>query len=631
MADLNNGNPININVNVPGAVVNPQAQSPYELLITTLMQNGTVLSDLREMMNNSAFLSFSANELKDLLKKSDSKTATSINKLSKTVSSLLEQMEGENSPLKQQLTAISEAISVVRGEQQSTSQILGRMETVQLETLNLLKRVLERSEPIVQPQSAENTKTENNTVASVVEGEKKELVQTQESEDKVEDKAVEEEKKPQTDTQQPQPASTGKKAPVTSEKKPVVEPKPEPKVVEDPEVEPEYLKAHFLSEAVKQTKILAEPKKPWYKKLAHFAVNHPVLTGIIGAGIGFGLVGAAIGLSTAVGAAGMSFGYVMSVNLPSMVIGTGLGAIAGGATSLTSRLFKSGKKQRLYNKYLKQHAKTQLIEKVVDFSDAIVQKIDEKEKETLDKIRKGPKALRWFHRMKHSAAAKVREIVSDKMSPTMGRKLTESVYNSVTTKNKLDVMEDKVSGDGKTLALAGYRHKIEKVQKKLAAGKISKETAKMYIEGYEAAVEGLKGGAAGAGESKQGTFDYEVLKDIEVANKKGASLEVVLKARQKKKMNIATESKTFEVTKARILDRNSIKTPTLVEKVYRDPRQQIEEIMKLRAEGKEEEANRLQAELDKLNDARIAAIEYQKSQGMTLDDPISCDKDGNEL
>ena len=169
MADLNNGNPININVNVPGGATNPQTKSPYELLITTLMQNGTVLSDLREMMNNSAFLSFSTNELKDLLKKSDSKTATSINKLNKTVNSLLEQMEGENSPLKQQLTAISEAISVVRGEQQSTSQILGRMETVQLETLNLLKRVLERSEPIAQPQPiVDTTKTADAPTTSIV-------------------------------------------------------------------------------------------------------------------------------------------------------------------------------------------------------------------------------------------------------------------------------------------------------------------------------------------------------------------------------------------------------------------------------------------------------------------------------
>ena len=109
------------------------------------------------------------------------------------------------------------------------------------------------------------------------------------------------------------------------------------------------------------------------------------------------------------------------------------------------------------------------------------------------------------------------------------------------------------------------------------------------------------------------------------------ALEDVLRRKYAKKENIGEESKTFEATKARILKRNSVATTTLVERVYQDVEQQIANINKLRSEGRDEEADKLQAQLDQLARDREASIEYQKAHGMTVDAPIECDEKGNAL
>ena len=120
---------------------------------------------------------------------------------------------------------------------------------------------------------------------------------------------------------------------------------------EDNPNSPRYRRAKFLTEAMQQTAILAEPRRPWYKKLAKFAINHPVLTILAGAGIGLGLAGAACGVTAAAGFGAML--STMNFFLPTLVISSGIGAVAGGATSLVSRLMPGSRREKLYTKFRK--------------------------------------------------------------------------------------------------------------------------------------------------------------------------------------------------------------------------------------------------------------------------------------
>ncbi len=84
---------------------------------------------------------------------------------------------------------------------------------------------------------------------------------------------------------------------------------------------PKLKKLRFVQKSLQQTKMLAEAKQPWYKRLATFAIKHPVLSVVAGAGLGLGLFGATCGIAALAG--GTGFLTAANMLLPSLPAPTG--------------------------------------------------------------------------------------------------------------------------------------------------------------------------------------------------------------------------------------------------------------------------------------------------------------------
>ena len=366
-----------------------------------------------------------------------------------------------------------------------------------------------------------------------------------------------------------------------------------------------YVKVNFLNKSLKQTTILAEPKDPWYKRLGNFAINHPILTGLIGAGLGLGLAGAACGITAAAGLTSM-LSYA-NFFFPTLAISTAAGAVAGGTLSGVSRLLPFGRREKLYNTFAKDKEKALAKFAAKEFFATKEEQHNVAKQEAREKQRSGNrllkslgvyKAAKAYHKMMAKASKKVKRYY--------GRKYINKVEKALKTKNKLNLAEVK---KGKTMAIAGYLQKKRKLEAKFAAGKIDAEEFQEEMQDLDEDVADLKGGEPGlTGVGNQMTYDKEAL----------TLVERVEKERRTDGMNAIVDN---------IKRRNSKVDVKVQEVIIENPEDVKKKIMELIADGKRAEADALQLKLDKQEKAYKEYVEWARAKGLPVEAPKALTED----
>ena len=406
-------------------------------------------------------------------------------------------------------------------------------------------------------------------------------------------------------------------------------PTPNPTPVEEPQTEADpamYFKVKLLKDAIEQTTILSERKRPWYSRLKNFTANHPILTGVIGAGIGLGITLSSLGLASVAGwaTATMWFG-------PSLAIGSAIGALGGAGVAVGSRLIPAGRRQSLAHKFAKQHKTCLLIDRAKELSLSVEKTAIEKRKEARQRHRESSAVLKKLGI--HRAAVKYHDVVSKisrKMGRFLGRMFKKQVVKTLDTKEKLNDAEIR---SGKTVAVNGYLQKMRNLESKkkkkegnllteLGKGKITQEE---YDESMQELEEDFDVDAAeleersidegydpGLRESRQLTGDVEALSLIE-------------KVQEKHRTGKMKDMKN------KIMKRNSRNTKAIEEVVIQDPRQTQQKIDELRANGNEKEAAEEERKLTDFLLRRKAYKQYAAEKGLEYEPPIATDKDGNPI
>ena len=357
---------------------------------------------------------------------------------------------------------------------------------------------------------------------------------------------------------------------------------------------PKLKKLRFVQKSLQQTKILAEAKQPWYKRLATFAIKHPVLSVVAGAGLGLGLFGATCGIAALAG--GTGFLTAANMLLPSLPGVVGVGALGGGSVSLASNTLPKGqwglfaKAGRLFGKVKKIDKNKQWVATFEKQQEAAKQAARERHRNSKGLIRK----LK-VHRMV-SKAHKLAERTSRKVRRLYERRLVKTASKALETKNKLNAKEIK---SGRTQAYAGYLQKKRKAEAKYADGKITAEELAERIADYDEDYADRDGGEPGL--TKVGnaySFDAEALETIKIADADG-------------------QNETFQKIKQDVLTRNSRETRSIETRVVPDPEyiaQLIEEEKK--KGGNPDKVKELTARHKAIVDAVAAAQASAQAEGI---------------
>ena len=357
---------------------------------------------------------------------------------------------------------------------------------------------------------------------------------------------------------------------------------------------PKLKKLRFVQKSLQQTKILAEAKQPWYKRLATFAIKHPVLSVVAGAGLGLGLFGATCGIAALAG--GTGFLTAANMLLPSLPGVVGVGALGGGSVSLASNTLPKGqwglfaKAGRLFGKVKKIDKNKQWVATFEKQQEAAKQAARERHRNSKGLIRK----LK-VHRMV-SKAHKLAERTSRKVRRLYERRLVKTASKALETKNKLNAKEIK---SGRTQAYAGYLQKKRKAEAKYADGKITAEELAERIADYDEDYADRDGGAPGLTEVGNAySFDAEALETIKIADADG-------------------QNETFQKIKQDVLTRNSRETRSIETRVVPDPEyiaQLIEEEKK--KGGNPDKVKELTARHKAIVDAVAAAQASAQAEGI---------------
>ena len=357
---------------------------------------------------------------------------------------------------------------------------------------------------------------------------------------------------------------------------------------------PKLKKLRFVQKSLQQTKILAEAKQPWYKRLATFAIKHPVLSVVTGSGLGFGLFGATCGIAALAG--GTGFLTAANMLLPSLPGVVGVGALGGGSVSLASNTLPKGqwglfaKAGRLFGKVKKIDRKKQWVATFEKQQESAKQAARERHRNSKGLIRK----LK-VHRMV-SKAHKLAERTSRKVRRLYERRIVKTASKALETKNKLNAKEIK---SGRTQAYAGYLQKKRKAEAKYADGKITAEELAERIADYDEDYADRNGGAPGLTEVGNAySFDAEALETIKIADADG-------------------QNETFQKIKQDVLTRNSRETRSIETRVVPDPEyiaQLIEEEKK--KGGNPDKVKELTARHKAIVDAVAAAQASAQAEGI---------------
>ena len=386
------------------------------------------------------------------------------------------------------------------------------------------------------------------------------------------------------------PPKGGPVPPVGDNKPPKGGPTPPPAKPSKPKLK----KLRFVQKSLQQTKILAEAKQPWYKRLATFAIKHPVLSVVAGAGLGLGLFGATCGIAALAG--GTGFLTAANMLLPSLPGVVGVGALGGGSVSLASNTLPKGQ-WGLFAKAGKLFGKVKKIDKNKQWV-ATFEKQQESAKQAARERHRNSKGLirkLKVHRMV-SKAHKLAERTSRKVRRLYERRLVKTASKALETKNKLNAKEIK---SGRTQAYAGYLQKKRKAEAKYADGKITAEELAERIADYDEDYADRDGGAPGLTEVGNAySFDAEALETIKIADADG-------------------QNETFQKIKQDVLTRNSRETRSIETRVVPDPEyiaQLIEEEKK--KGGNPDKVKELTARHKAIVDAVAAAQASAQAEGI---------------
>ena len=366
-----------------------------------------------------------------------------------------------------------------------------------------------------------------------------------------------------------------------------------------PVAKPKLKKLRFVQKSLQQTKILAEPKQPWYKRVATFAIKHPVLSVVAGAGIGLGLFGVTCGVAAVAG--GTGFLTAVNMMLPSIPGFAGLGAVGAGAISVTSNTLPKGKwglvakANRQFNKVKKIDRSKQWVASFEKQQEAAKEASREKHRNSKGLVRK----LK-VHR-KLSKVHKLAERTARKVGRLYGRKLEKATTRVLKTKVNLNLKEIK---SGRTQAIAGYLYKKRKAENKFAQGKIDAEELEERLADYEEDVADLDGGSEGFNEvGNQYTFDAEALDAIERADANG-------------------NNAAFQAVKKDILTRNSRETRSIETRVVLDPEYLESVIEDMKKKGETENLAKYEEELARINAQAEEARRLAQAEGVADFNPL---------
>lgn len=358
---------------------------------------------------------------------------------------------------------------------------------------------------------------------------------------------------------------------------------------------PKLKKLRFVEKSLQQTKMLAEAKQPWYKRLATFAIKHPVLSVVAGAGLGLGLFGATCGIAALAG--GTGFLTATNMLLPSLPGVVGVGALGGGTVSLTSNTLPKGQ-WGLYAKAGRLFGKVKKIDRTKQWV-ASFEKQQETAKEAARERHRNSKGL--IRKLKvHRVVAKAHKLAertSRKVRRLYERKLVKTTSKALETKNKLNAKEIK---SDRTQALAGYLQKKKRAENKFAKGKLDEEDFAERIADLDEDYADLDGGAPGLSEvptSKYYTFDTEALEAIKVADASG-------------------KNSAFQTIKQDILTRNSVETRSIGTRVVHDPEYIAQLIEEEKKKGNADKVRELTEMHKKITDTVAAAEADAKAAGV---------------
>ncbi len=362
---------------------------------------------------------------------------------------------------------------------------------------------------------------------------------------------------------------------------------------------PRYKKLVFVQKSLKQTKILAEPKQKWYKRLATFAVKHPVLSVVIGAGAGLGLFAATCGIASA--AAGITFMNAVNMLIPSLPGIVGIGAAGAGAVSIASNTLPKGKwglvakAGKLFGKARKIDRTKQWVASMEQQQEAAKKASREKHKNSKGLVRKLKvhRKVAKVHKLAERTARKVRRLYE--------RRLVKTTEKALKTKNQLNTKEIK---SGKTQAIAGYLQKKRKAEAQFAAGKIDAEELDERLQDLDEDVVDRDGGEPGLREvGNQYTYDKEALEAIAKADPNA-------------------KNATFQAIADNILTRNSNATHSIKTKVVLDPEYLAEMIDEMKKKGDKEKAAEFQAQLDEIKRQAAESTAVAGASGVEGFEPL---------
>lgn len=376
----------------------------------------------------------------------------------------------------------------------------------------------------------------------------------------------------------------GGATPVVSSATPVAENK------DKEEKQKKNKKVKLVRKAMDEVRLLSEPRMPWYKRMFNFANRHPVITTLAGAGIGLGVTLLAGPLA-----------YLMSptmtlvnfINNFAFVLGGGAVVGLGGgilASAFSGRVMR-GKKGRLYGQFNKYYKKCASIEKSNEAFDTMINLAQDKAKAMDEKAKsakgflKGAKKFAYRKARNFSLKASRLGRVFKARNQT---KYNANVEKALEAKLELNAREATPNrrGKTKTMAIAGYMQKKQKLDNKRAMGKMSDEEYAVRMEDMDFDVTQLKGGEAGLKKLNDShrTFDREAYDLINsVKGTKSATMQGVLK-------DIESRQGVWEEYEEKLIDQAEAKRD--IEKLKKAGRNKeagmIEEIAKAQAKKIEE-------------------------------------------
>lgn len=305
----------------------------------------------------------------------------------------------------------------------------------------------------------------------------------------------------------------------------------------------------FPVKCIEKMDRLAEPKLTVGQRFRKWLKRHPLAWTAIGLGAG-ALIGAGVGIFAAGGIAPFiaNISY-FGQSLQTIAVGAGIGLGAGGLGEIIARVTGLGKKDRLYNKFLKRKAKCEKTRSKIDELDRQI----ENAKEAVNQTREMAKACVKARQRKKVVKATRKRVKKLRKLRTKAR-VSKAKYKGVVEDfmQAKTALNDYEAKKGKSMAMQGNLDKVRKaraiLESKLASAADEEEKEEAQEEYEDALMEydiGLDGDISNLSDEFR-TGDKEA-EDI-ITSVKGAktkAMEDMLADIQKR--NSKTVDKTYDV------------------------------------------------------------------------------------